>query len=58
MRAMAFSNPGTGFYVYSVGPDLLDSAGPVKEGLTFDLDIGFRHKEWKESAATELSKPR
>ncbi len=58
IKPMIFSNLGTGFYVYSVGPDVLDSAGPVKEGLTFDLDIGFRCKEWKESTATELNKPR
>ena len=38
---MTFSNPGTGFFVYSVGNDRLDEGGPAVHGLTFGGDVAF-----------------
>jgi hypothetical protein len=52
-RPMAFSNPGTGFFLYSVGSDRFDSNGPVDEGLSFNEDIGFRFKAWRQPQGTE-----
>jgi hypothetical protein len=52
---MAFSNPGTGFYLYSIGRDALDSAGTAEEGLTFGLDIGFKFRSWGQGLATQPS---
>jgi len=38
---MSYFNPGTGFYVYSVGSDGLDDGGPSEHGLTFEGDVSF-----------------
>ncbi len=55
---VTFSNPGTGFFLYSIGSDRFDSSGPVEEGLSFKEDIGFRLKAWKSAVVPEPKKIR
>jgi hypothetical protein len=51
-KPMEFSNPGTGFYLFSVGVDGMSAKGTSEEGLEFDLDIGFKYRGFQTAEGT------